>query len=168
MAASLGAAAVALAVAAAPASAADLTLGAEVFENNCGKRCASTMMGVVSWEAWGVLLLGRRVGQKGRCPWPSMSCLPTAKQRPVPSSHAARAPCNRALTCVAAVCHAGGLNNIAGEEKHTLKRDALEKYKLYSEEAIAGQVRLIMIVAKGQFLHPSMLTMCALQAVPCG
>lgn len=40
-----------------------------------------------------------------------------------------------------AACHTGGLNNIAGEEKHTLKRDALEKYKLYSTDAIEGQVR---------------------------
>ncbi|PSC71599.1 hypothetical protein C2E20_5054 [Micractinium conductrix] len=39
-----------------------------------------------------------------------------------------------------AACHTGGLNNIAGEEKHTLKRDALEKYKLYSTDAIEGQV----------------------------
>ncbi|KAI7845051.1 hypothetical protein COHA_001416 [Chlorella ohadii] len=40
-----------------------------------------------------------------------------------------------------AVCHAGGLNNIPGEEKHTLKRDALEKYGLFSQQAIESQVR---------------------------
>ncbi|KAL4457673.1 hypothetical protein ABPG75_012538 [Micractinium tetrahymenae] len=76
-AASLGAAAAAaamLVLGAPSAGAADLRLGAEVFENNC------------------------------------------------------------------AVCHAGGLNNIAGEEKHTLKRDALEKYGLFSPEAIISQV----------------------------
>jgi len=43
------------------------------------------------------------------------------------------------------VCHAGGLNNIAGEEKHTLKRDALERYGLYDLEAITTQVHLISI-----------------------
>lgn len=40
-----------------------------------------------------------------------------------------------------AVCHAGGLNNIPGEEKHTLKRDALQKYGLFSQQAIESQVR---------------------------
>ncbi|PRW56639.1 cytochrome c6 isoform B [Chlorella sorokiniana] len=40
-----------------------------------------------------------------------------------------------------AVCHMGGLNNIPGEEKHTLKRDALEKYGLFSQQAIESQVR---------------------------
>ncbi|GAB4820229.1 hypothetical protein N2152v2_007275 [Parachlorella kessleri] len=39
-----------------------------------------------------------------------------------------------------AVCHAGGLNNIAGEEKHTLKKDALLKYNLFSVDAIVNQV----------------------------
>lgn len=43
------------------------------------------------------------------------------------------------------MCHAGGLNNIAGEEKHTLKRDALEQYGLYDLEAITTQVHLIAI-----------------------
>lgn len=42
-----------------------------------------------------------------------------------------------------AVCHAGGLNSIAGEEKHTLKRDALERYNLYSVEGIATQVHFL-------------------------
>ncbi|KAI7845050.1 hypothetical protein COHA_001416 [Chlorella ohadii] len=42
-----------------------------------------------------------------------------------------------------AVCHAGGLNNIPGEEKHTLKRDALEKYGLFSQQAIESQVHVL-------------------------
>ena len=43
----------------------------------------------------------------------------------------------------AAVCHAGGLNNIPGEEKHTLKRDALQKYGLFSQQAIESQVHIL-------------------------
>ncbi|PRW56638.1 cytochrome c6 isoform A [Chlorella sorokiniana] len=42
-----------------------------------------------------------------------------------------------------AVCHMGGLNNIPGEEKHTLKRDALEKYGLFSQQAIESQVHIL-------------------------
>lgn len=41
------------------------------------------------------------------------------------------------------MCHAGGLNNIPGEEKHTLKRDALEKYGLFSQQAIESQVHIL-------------------------
>ncbi len=41
------------------------------------------------------------------------------------------------------MCHAGGLNNIPGEEKHTLKRDALEKYGLLSQQAIESQVHVL-------------------------
>lgn len=40
-------------------------------------------------------------------------------------------------------CHASGLNSIPGEEKHTLRKDALQRYNLYSAGAIADQVHVL-------------------------
>ena len=52
------------------------------------------------------------------------------------------------VSCHAAVCHAGGLNKIAGEEKHTLKKDALLKYNLFSVDAIVNQVLWNILVTR--------------------
>lgn len=60
------------------------------------------------------------------------------------------------------MCHAGGLNNIPGEEKHTLKRDALEKYGLFSQQAIESQVHILAEGGALRQVHALCLSACLL------
>lgn len=161
-AAALGAAVVALSAACgpAPAAAADLVLGREVFEANCGA-CSCTK---VLAAACSLLEMGhgcslhrrrRPTATNTATAAPLLSPPPPPPRCYLHRRHCPAATLNMLTSlslsalprspppCRAAVCHAGGLNNIPGEEKHTLKRNALEHYRLFSSEAIESQVHVL-------------------------